>query len=237
MWSPEAAEYVESRFATRARRQRTPMQPWVSRQGLHHARKRPVRVGGRGPGAPRPDAEAARRRGGGRPASRAHPGRERRRDLLPRGRPPAGGRVRPALLAPRGRPRAQPRSGAPSAPAGGGRGIHLSARRAGRGGGRAALPRARLRHPGRRPPRRWPRPLRLPLRAPGEAGEPAWRTWYPAFPPVICVLAGASRVVLERRRDTAIALLRSVWGCTNSIGRGGEPRRSLLATPSCGSAS
>jgi hypothetical protein len=46
-------------------------------------------------------------------------------------------------------------------------------------------------------------------RAPGEAGEPAWRAWYPAFPPVTCVLAGGPRAVLERRRDTAIALLRS----------------------------
>jgi hypothetical protein len=46
-------------------------------------------------------------------------------------------------------------------------------------------------------------------RAPGEAGGPAWRAWYPAFPPVICVLAGGPRAVLERRRDTAIALLRS----------------------------
>lgn len=39
-----------------------------------------------------------------------------------------------------------------------------------------------------------------------EHGEHAWRAWYPAFPPVLCVLAGASRAVLERRRDTAIAL-------------------------------
>jgi Replication-relaxation len=46
-------------------------------------------------------------------------------------------------------------------------------------------------------------------RARGEGGEPAWRTWYPTFPPVLCALAGASRAVLERRRDTAIALLGS----------------------------
>lgn len=39
-----------------------------------------------------------------------------------------------------------------------------------------------------------------------EQGEPLWRTWYPTFPPVLCVLAGAPRAVLERRRDTAIAL-------------------------------
>lgn len=42
--------------------------------------------------------------------------------------------------------------------------------------------------------------------APGDAGAPAWRAWYPAFPPVIGVLAGGSRSVLERRRDTTIAL-------------------------------
>jgi protein involved in plasmid replication-relaxation len=43
-------------------------------------------------------------------------------------------------------------------------------------------------------------------RARDEHDEPLWRTWYPAFPPVLCVLAGAPREVLERRRDTAIAL-------------------------------
>jgi hypothetical protein len=42
----------------------------------------------------------------------------------------------------------------------------------------------------------------------GEDGEPLWRSRYPVFPPVHCVLAGGSRVVLERRRSTAIALLR-----------------------------
>jgi hypothetical protein len=46
-------------------------------------------------------------------------------------------------------------------------------------------------------------------RARDERGEPAWRARYPAFPPVLCVLAGAPRSVLERRRATAIALLRS----------------------------
>jgi hypothetical protein len=47
------------------------------------------------------------------------------------------------------------------------------------------------------------------LRAPGEDGEPLWRRWYPAFPSVVCVLAGAGREVLVRRRDTALALLRA----------------------------
>jgi hypothetical protein len=46
-------------------------------------------------------------------------------------------------------------------------------------------------------------------RARDEGDEPAWRSWYPAFPPVVCVLAGGSRAVLERRRDTLIALLGS----------------------------
>ncbi|MGE5281975.1 MAG: replication-relaxation family protein [Chloroflexota bacterium] len=43
----------------------------------------------------------------------------------------------------------------------------------------------------------------------GEDGEPLWRSRYPVFPPVHCVLAGGSRAVLERRRSTAIALMRS----------------------------
>ena len=43
-------------------------------------------------------------------------------------------------------------------------------------------------------------------RARDERGEPSWRAWYPTFPPVLCVLAGATEAVLERRRDTAIAL-------------------------------
>jgi Replication-relaxation len=42
-----------------------------------------------------------------------------------------------------------------------------------------------------------------------EDGEPPWRLRYPVFPPTHCVLAGGSRAVLERRRSTAIALLRS----------------------------
>jgi Replication-relaxation len=46
-------------------------------------------------------------------------------------------------------------------------------------------------------------------RAEGEGGVPLWRSRYPSFPPVLCVLAGAGRAVLERRRDTAIALMRS----------------------------
>lgn len=37
--------------------------------------------------------------------------------------------------------------------------------------------------------------------------EPLWRYHYPRFPPVICVLAGASRKSLNRRLDVALALL------------------------------
>ena len=36
-----------------------------------------------------------------------------------------------------------------------------------------------------------------------------WRSRYPLFPPVRCVLTGSGRATLERRRSTAIALLRS----------------------------
>jgi hypothetical protein len=47
-------------------------------------------------------------------------------------------------------------------------------------------------------------------RATGDDGEELlWRRWYPAFPSVVCVLAGAGREVLTRRRDTALALLRA----------------------------
>ena len=45
------------------------------------------------------------------------------------------------------------------------------------------------------------------LRAEGKQGEPLWRAQYPFFPPVICVLAGAGRAALRRRRDTAVAML------------------------------
>jgi hypothetical protein len=46
-------------------------------------------------------------------------------------------------------------------------------------------------------------------RATGSDEEPLWRRWYPAFPGVVCVLAGAAPEVLRRRRDTALALLRT----------------------------
>jgi hypothetical protein len=45
------------------------------------------------------------------------------------------------------------------------------------------------------------------LRAEDKQGEPLWRSQYPSFPPVICVLAGAERAALRRRRDTAVAIL------------------------------
>lgn len=40
-------------------------------------------------------------------------------------------------------------------------------------------------------------------------GTPVWLRRYPVFPGVVCVLAGAGREALERRRDTALALLRA----------------------------
>ena len=43
----------------------------------------------------------------------------------------------------------------------------------------------------------------------GKGGEPLWRARYPVFPPVICVLAGAPRRALARRRSTASVLLAS----------------------------
>lgn len=43
--------------------------------------------------------------------------------------------------------------------------------------------------------------------ATGPDGEPLWKSRYPWFPPVLCVLAGASRPALERRRDAVCALL------------------------------
>lgn len=46
-------------------------------------------------------------------------------------------------------------------------------------------------------------------RARGGEDEPIWRAGYPVFPAVLCVLAGAPRPVLERRRSTAAALLRA----------------------------
>ena len=46
------------------------------------------------------------------------------------------------------------------------------------------------------------------LRAEGKQGEPLWRSQYPSFPPVICVLAGIDRAALRRRRDTTVAILR-----------------------------
>jgi hypothetical protein len=43
----------------------------------------------------------------------------------------------------------------------------------------------------------------------GADGEPLWRERYPLFPPVHCVLTGGRRAVLERRRATTIAMLRT----------------------------
>jgi protein involved in plasmid replication-relaxation len=43
----------------------------------------------------------------------------------------------------------------------------------------------------------------------GSDGEPLWRSLYPFFPPVHCVLTGGHKAALERRRSTVLALLRS----------------------------
>lgn len=44
-------------------------------------------------------------------------------------------------------------------------------------------------------------------KATGTDGEPAWIKRYPWFPPVLCILAGKERPALERRRETAVAML------------------------------
>ena len=43
--------------------------------------------------------------------------------------------------------------------------------------------------------------------AKGSDGEPLWRDRYPWFPPILCVLTGKERPALERRRETAVAML------------------------------
>lgn len=45
------------------------------------------------------------------------------------------------------------------------------------------------------------------LRAEGKRGVSLWRSEYPSFPPIICVLAGATRATLSRRLDAAVAIL------------------------------
>ena len=44
-------------------------------------------------------------------------------------------------------------------------------------------------------------------RVSAKGGQLLWRDRYPTFPPVLCVLAGASRDALTRRRDMALMLL------------------------------
>ncbi len=44
-------------------------------------------------------------------------------------------------------------------------------------------------------------------KATGADGEPIWSGHYPWFPPILCVLAGGDRPALERRRETAVAML------------------------------
>jgi hypothetical protein len=44
-------------------------------------------------------------------------------------------------------------------------------------------------------------------KATGAESEPIWNGRYPWFPPILCVLAGNERPALERRRETAVAML------------------------------
>jgi hypothetical protein len=46
-------------------------------------------------------------------------------------------------------------------------------------------------------------------RAEGPGGEPLWRERYPAFPSVLCVLAGSRPDLLRRRREAVLAFLGS----------------------------
>jgi hypothetical protein len=45
------------------------------------------------------------------------------------------------------------------------------------------------------------------LNATGKEGEPTWRSQYPSFPAVVCILSGAERATLRRRRDAVVAIL------------------------------
>lgn len=42
----------------------------------------------------------------------------------------------------------------------------------------------------------------------GASASPAWRSRYPIFPDIICVLAGQPRAALTRRAQTVLALCR-----------------------------
>jgi len=56
------------------------------------------------------------------------------------------------------------------------------------------------------------------LSARGKGGEALWRSRYPSFPSVLCVLAGADRAALRRRRDTTIGILHRDGDFTGSRG-------------------
>jgi hypothetical protein len=56
------------------------------------------------------------------------------------------------------------------------------------------------------------------LTARGKDREPLWRSRYPSFPSVLCVLAGPDRPALRRRRDTTIGILRRDRDFTSSPG-------------------
>lgn len=53
--------------------------------------------------------------------------------------------------------------------------------------------------------------------------KPRWKAHYPRFPVVHCILAGAPRAALERRRQSVLALLRS----NPRVARASEPRISI----------
>lgn len=53
-------------------------------------------------------------------------------------------------------------------------------------------------------------------RAKDSKKQPRWRSLYPVFPAVHCVLTGRERAALERRRSTALALLHSDPRCSRT---------------------
>lgn len=69
------------------------------------------------------------------------------------------------------------------------------------------------------------------FRVSGEEDVPLWRSRYPTFPPVLCVLAGAGREALGRRRDTALALLGTDPQLTRTPGSRSPPPSGLAAEP------
>ena len=150
------------------------------------------------------DAEAARRRGGGRAAAGAHARRQRRRDLLP-AQPPASA----ATSSGRWPGATRSSTGSAHGRAGGARSFADAVLTYVRLDGSEVVVEQRFLELDRatlsvdRLAAELARYGRLLSATEAKEGEPLWRSQYPSFPPVVCVLAGAARAALARRRDTA----------------------------------